>query len=634
MNSLGGLDMLYSKVRYMAYLGHFLVIAFAISSLSAQEDDRNSTKKIRVQPGELASRVGSAVEWRDDVEQALQEARKSGRPVFWYVPTLKGSFMDRKVEIDRYMLGGPFSHPEIIRLLNTEFIPLRAKAKGANSEKYELLPFKFVEPGFIVLNPDGSLKQSVDRLTTFQSRWLFQLIAGAAGKTGAQFNVTPRLAKQWKSAGRGDWQFEIPAFPADDPDAVEAGLLRGMQAFRNNQPGKATRIFAETSQMQPENPLAWKAAAEAEGIGPFVRGFEVVRELPQRAYEAGRDSAGSAAPVGVYDEEQLCKAGIDFLLGMQNEAGGYVDSDYDFGGTDSLPNVHVAVTALVGMALIEAKQAVPAYRSAAVDQALLGCARFVSDQDHVNRADRDEILWAYAYAARLLARLKRVDATGESVKNFPVESSLQTCVNNLQNIQSKRGGWYHEYENPFVTATALCALYEAQQAGAKVDEAKIRRGVESLASQRGNSGSYPYSSGRRRAARSDTERDISAAAGRMPLCEIALRLWGKSDDSRLQNSIEQSFRFQENLDVALKYDDHTSRLAYGGFFFWYDMRGRSEAISYLQDPEVRQQMENRQREIVMALPEIDGCFVDSHEIGRCYGTAMALLCLSRSATAN
>ena len=31
----------------------------------------------------------------------------------------------------------------------------------------------------------------------------------------------------------------------------------------------------------------------------------------------------------------------------------------------------------------------------------------------------------------------------------------------------------------------------------------------------------------------------------------------------------------------------------------------------------------------MALPEIDGCFVDSHEIGRCYGTAMALLCLAR-----
>jgi hypothetical protein len=28
----------------------------------------------------------------------------------------------------------------------------------------------------------------------------------------------------------------------------------------------------------------------------------------------------------------------------------------------------------------------------------------------------------------------------------------------------------------------------------------------------------------------------------------------------------------------------------------------------------------------MELPEFDGCFVDSHELGRCYGTAMALLC--------
>ena len=41
---------------------------------------------------------------------------------------------------------------------------------------------------------------------------------------------------------------------------------------------------------------------------------------------------------------------------MQRTNGGYYDSDYDFGGTDSLPNVHVAVTALVGMALLDARE--------------------------------------------------------------------------------------------------------------------------------------------------------------------------------------------------------------------------------------------------------------------------------------
>jgi hypothetical protein len=31
---------------------------------------------------------------------------------------------------------------------------------------------------------------------------------------------------------------------------------------------------------------------------------------------------------------------------------------------------------------------------------------------------------------------------------------------------------------------------------------------------------------------------------------------------------------------------------------------------------------------MLRLPELDGCFVDSHELGRCYGTAMALLSFS------
>jgi hypothetical protein len=30
---------------------------------------------------------------------------------------------------------------------------------------------------------------------------------------------------------------------------------------------------------------------------------------------------------------------------------------------------------------------------------------------------------------------------------------------------------------------------------------------------------------------------------------------------------------------------------------------------------------------MLAIPEIDGSFIDSHELGKCYGTAMALLTL-------
>ena len=53
----------------------------------------------------------------------------------------------------------------------------------------------------------------------------------------------------------------------------------------------------------------------------------------------------------------------------------------------------------------------------------------------------------------------------------------------------------------------------------------------------------------------------------------------------------------------------------------------AEAIAEVEDVELRRQLAAALRSRVLSLPEVDGVFVDSHELGRCYGTAMALLCL-------
>ena len=58
------------------------------------------------------------------------------------------------------------------------------------------------------------------------------------------------------------------------------------------------------------------------------------------------------------------------------------------------------------------------------------------------------------------------------------------------------------------------------------------------------------------------------------------------------------------------------------------MRARSETISRLKDRELRKRCAEIQKSLIMNLPELDGCFVDSHELGRVYGTAMALLSLA------
>ena len=131
-------------------------------------------------------------------------------------------------------------------------------------------------------------------------------------------------------------------------------------------------------------------------------------------------------------------------------------------------------------------------------------------------------------------------------------------------------------------------------------------------------------------ARSATARRAPAASrarsSKAPLCELGLYLFGASDQEKLLAAVEAGDRHHKLLAAVRKYDDHADRLGYGGFFFWFDMLGRAEAIAELKDDAKRKQLAAAQHKLIMELPEFDGCFVDSHELGRCYGTAMALLC--------
>lgn len=597
-----------------------VVLILFVAAATGFAQEQNSTKKIRVQPSKIAAKIGSAVHWETSFADAMAKSKESGKPVFWYVPTLRGSFMDRKVEIDRYMMAGPFSWPHLIDGINQTFVPVRAVPSREEQKQFQLLPYKFVEPGFLVIDPTGQVTNKVDRITTFSPQWIQSLLVDCGAEI-RQPELPADLAGWWSEFRQGNYDIEIPVPNAGDTHATEQLLLAGMYKFNQGDHTAARKLWQESALMQPDSPLAWKAAAEAEGFGPFYRGFEIHRDLSPSALTAGIQSIGSAAPTGTYDEADLWKLSVEFLLRMQREDGGWVDCDYDFGGTDSLPNVHVAITALCGMAMMNAKSQVPEHADA-IDSAIKRAAKFVTDEQNINRVDRDEILWAHAYRVRFLARLL---AAGEQVK-----TKLQSAVNDLENVQSKRGHWYHEYNNSWVTATALCALHEAAASGATVNQEIIDKGCTALANDRFQNGSYGYYP--RRAVGGNPEGDeesIAAAAGRMPPCDLGLWYWNKLTDDELINAITQSFKHHDSLAVALKYDNHTSTYAYGGFFFWYDMRARSEAISQVAHEQLRRKFFEMQKELVMNLPEFDGCFVDSHELGRCYGTAMALLCLAR-----
>lgn len=625
-----------------------------------------SCQQYRAQPDAMAARCGSAINWNTDIEAAFELSRRTGKPLFWYVPRLPGTFMDRVQSIDMYIKAGMFSWPRVVHLINERFVPLMAIPDPEHQQQFRIVKYEFIEPGILVVNSGGNVDWKWQAIRTQHIPWIERAIAEVAG---VPIPARPRsLELIWKAFSDGSFdtvrdrstQFVGVNANADAAlhidDIVEAMMLSAMASARSGRMADARKQFRDIVSTTADHPLAWKAAAELQEIGPFVRGFEVASTIPESAYDLKR-MAESGTLMVTYTAGELCDRGIDFLLSMQRPSGAFVDSDYDFGGADSLGNVHVAVTSICGMALLGEQNRIKRLidrnfslknqsnaisqhlkrRAAQVDLAIEGCLKFVSDDRNLNFSDHDELAWSLAY---------RLDFTSRHAgRPTPTAGAVDPVLEQLSSLlkcQNRNGSWHHEYENPFVTATAMLALVQAQQLLRQKNKADdtvtnrcvktldainraLTKGAEVLGRRRSAQGLFPYDYSRG----SENQTVPRAAAGRTALCEAALFATKHSNPKMLADAIAQSDRHQPDLERAYGYDDHTDHFVYGGFFYWYDMFGKRQAINMLPDSPQRNQMEERLRAAVIRRPEIDGAFCDSHELGRCYGTAMALLTLGQ-----
>jgi len=605
-------------------------LGIVLLSLATALPAQNSTRKIRQAPSELAARAGSAVPWRDDVDAALAESSKSGKPVFWYVPSVARSPMDRKHEIDRYLMGGAFSWPSTIELLREHFVPVKEVAGGERAQALELVRGQFLEPGYVVLDGDGKLLAKLDQITTFHPQWFEAPLRRLVGQPIERFPCAGTYADAWQRLHAGDLAGAEGSLMVTSPRSLDEGpemaWLLGVVQFLRGQNTEAVATWRAASADHPDHPIGWKCALEAEGHGPFVHGFEVYGELPA-AVLTSDPADGSRAPEGTYAEPELWQRSVAWLATRADHDGVYRDSIYDFGGTDGLPNVYAAVTCLVGEALLAARARVergtlqlPAALVTRVDALLLQMRNNALAETWLSLSDKDEILWARAYALRFLLAWKQHRAAHAET----VDPGVRSAIAALVALQPETGVWFHEYGNPFAIATALQALHLAKAQGFPVPQENIDKGLRALAWNRTGQGAFTY--GQTREGRTPRA-SVEGAAGRMPLCELGLYLHGASDQAKLLAAVEAGLQHHGLLAAVRKYDDHADRLGYGGFFFWFDMLARTEAIGALDDTDARTRLSARQRALILQLPEFDGCFVDSHELGRCYGTAMALLCL-------
>jgi hypothetical protein len=110
------------------------------------------------------------------IEDLLWKARQEEKLLFWYVPSVAGQHMILPHLLDRYLMLGPLSDPEVAGVLNTRFVTLKLPAGGALAKRFGLEAPGFIEPGFLILSPEGQVLHRMNRVNTFESSWFLHTL--------------------------------------------------------------------------------------------------------------------------------------------------------------------------------------------------------------------------------------------------------------------------------------------------------------------------------------------------------------------------------------------------------------------------------------------------------------------------
>ena len=113
------------------------------------------------------------------------------------------------------------------------------------------------------------------------------------------------------------------------------------------------------------------------------------------------------------------------------------------------------------------------------------------------------------------------------------------------------------------------------------------------------------------------------------MCEGALLALDGSDDERLVFAFDNFWANYSTIE-GVRHTDYHSDGQVAGFMFMHALYHTSEVIAQLPAERARHERA-KMRAKLRGYPEIDGTFLDSEELGRSYGSAMALLILANTA---
>ncbi|MFY9342154.1 MAG: hypothetical protein WAT39_06685 [Planctomycetota bacterium] len=423
---------------------------------------------------------------------------------------------------------------------------------------------------------------------------------------GRLLDAQPLLEQAWRST---------------NPRAAEAGYWHGLNTLRLGDEVGAMRRFTLVAQKFPDTRFGRRARANTtlgpddRPVGAAFTGFESLAMLPEAAFRGlPKDTTWQG---DARDAAAIARSGVEFLLSQQRDDGGFTDSRYAYWPNSEItPNVWVAITALGCTALWEHRAAHPDLH-ARIDTALARGESYLLDEKRLNRGLNED---CYSDAYRLLYFARRASGAQGPARDAAV-ATMNAIVQAAAARQKASGFWAHEYENAFATGAVAQELLVAKAAGAAVPTEVTDKAAQALLSARAKNGAFVYGG----AARGDAG-SLKDSAGRGPVCEGTLLQLGRSDLDRFRATLQNFWDHMGRLETVRRNDFHSDgELA--GFFFFHSLYHASESV-HLLPAEERPAQWQRFLQVLQRIPEVDGSFLDSHELGRSYGTAMALLTLT------
>jgi hypothetical protein len=313
------------------------------------------------------------------------------------------------------------------------------------------------------------------------------------------------------------------------------------------------------------------------------------------------------------DARELAGQGVLTLLDMQDPGGSWRDTPYAWISSEHRPNTIMAITGIAARALLSWRDVAPER----VDAALARAEAYMTDHGNLG-VSAIEKCYAYAYCLRYW--VDRAASREGELRQAALDEAARLAAK-LRAIQHDEAGWGHEYYNPFATAVGLESMALAARAGVVVPSGSIELARSALEAVRHPAGGFPY--GMR-----GSPTTLLASTGRSPVCERALSLAGAPGEERILAALENFFENFDQLARSRAYDFHSDKFANGGFFYWHDLLPVAEAIAGLESSAARTSFRERMLPLITATAEADGAWVDSQNIGRSYGTAMAMLAIA------